>query len=114
MPLKAVSSQPERPAVLNVLCSPTREGWRVYVNPAWVPPYLLHCFDEHLEAHAVEIDLEDLDTYMQYHQAQYEKRISSFGDAELTANGEAAHALAAWLSTVFASGMRMRPREPSP
>jgi hypothetical protein len=73
---------------------------------------LLHCFDENLEAHAVEIDLEDLDRYMQYHEAEYEKRISSFGDAELTAHGDAADALAAWLSTVFASGMRVRPREP--
>ena len=59
-----------------------------------------------------EIDLEDLDRYMQYHGAQYEKRISKFGDAELTATGDAAEALAAWLSTVFATGVRERPRSP--
>jgi len=112
MPLRAVSSQPGPVAILNVLCSPLREGWRVHLGPEWVPPYLIHCFDENLEGYTPDIDLEDLDRYMQYHGAQYEKRISKFGDAELTATGDAAEALAAWLSTVFATGVRERPRSP--
>lgn len=110
MPLRAVSLQPARVALLNVLCSPLREGWRVLLSPEWVPPYLMHCFDENLEAYTPEIDLEDLDRYMQYHGAEYEKRISKFGDAELTATGDAAEALAAWLSTAFATGVRERPQ----
>ncbi len=112
MALRAVSSKPTRVALLNVLCSPLREGWRVYLNPEWVPPYLMHCFDEHLEACTPEIDLEDLDGYMQYHGAEYQKRVSTLGDVELTATGDAAEALAAWLSTVFATGVRERPRRP--
>jgi hypothetical protein len=71
----------------------------------------MHCFDENLEAYTPVIDLEDLDQYMQYHGAGYQKRISAFGDAELTATGDAAEALAAWLSTAFATGVRERARE---
>ncbi len=112
MPLRAVPSRPETAPTLNVLCSPLKDGWRVYLGPEWTPPYLMHCFDENLEAYTSAIDLEDLDRYMQYHGAQYEKRMSKFGDAELTATGDAAHALAAWLSTVFATGVRERPRAP--
>lgn len=110
MPLKAVPSAPAQVALLNVLCSPMKDGWRVYLNPGWVPPYLLHCFDKNLEAYAPAIDLDDLDQYMRFHSAAYEKRMSVFGDAELTARGDAAEALAAWLSTAFATGVRERSR----
>jgi hypothetical protein len=110
MPVKAVTSEPEPAAVMNVFCSPLGGAWRVYLNPSWVPAYLLHSFDENLEACPVQIDLDDLDQYMQFHQSDYEKRVSNFGGVELTARGEAAHALAAWLSTVFASGERVRPK----
>jgi len=82
----------------------------VYLNPEWVPPYLMHCFDENLEACTPVIDLEDLDQYMHYHTAEYEKRISQFGDVELTAKGDAAEALAGWLATAFATGVRERSR----
>jgi|GEM_PF-3450462 len=30
-----------RDRVLNVFCSPSSGGWRVYLNPAWAPNYLL-------------------------------------------------------------------------
>ena len=108
MSLKAVSSQPERAAVMNVFCSPLDGAWRVYLNPDWVPPYLLRSFDENLEAYPAQIDFDDLDQYMKFHHTEYEKRISNFGGVELTARGDAAHALAAWLSTAFASGERVR------
>jgi len=108
MPLKAVTSPPETSAVMNVFCSPLKGAWRVYLNPDWVPPYLLRSFDENLEAYPVHIDLDDLEQYMGFHHAQYEKRVSNFGGVELTARGDAAHALAAWLSTAFASGERVR------
>jgi len=36
--------------------------------------------------------------------------MSTLGDAELTARGDAAEALAGWLATVFATGVRERPR----
>jgi hypothetical protein len=70
----------------------------------------MHCFDENLEACTPVIDFEDLHQYMQYHGAEYEKRTSTFGDTELTAKGDAAEALAAWLATVFAKGARALPR----
>ena len=108
MPLRAVSSPPSPDPVMNVFCSPLEDGWRVYLNPDWVPGYLLHSFDKNFEAYPVQIDIDDLDQYMKYHQADYERRVSGFGGIELTARGEAAHALAAWLSTAFASGERVR------
>jgi len=110
MPLKAVTSEPVAAAVMNVFCSRVGDAWRVYLNPTWVPAYLLRSFDENLEAFPAQIDLDDLDQYMQFHQREYEKRVSNFGGVELTARGEAAHALAAWLSTAFASGERVRPK----
>ena len=109
MPLTAVSSESTRVALLNVLCSPLKEGWRVYLAPEWVPAYLMHCFDENLETQTPLIDLEDLDRYMQFHSAEYEKRVSKFGDVELTARGDPAEALAGWLATAFATGIRERP-----
>lgn len=111
MPLKAVTQEPDDDRVLNVFCSASRNGWRVHLHPHWAPAYLRHCFDDNLEVFPVDIDLEDLDQYMAYHSAEYEKRISALGDAELTARGDAAEALAAWLSTAFATGMRLSPRK---
>jgi len=108
MPLKAVTSPPEPSATMNVFCSPLNGAWRVYLNADWVPPYLLHSFDENLEAYPVQIDIDDLAQYMKFHHAEFEKRVSNFGGVELTARGDAAHALAAWLSTAFASGERVR------
>lgn len=108
--MPAVSSTPSYVPIFNVLCSPlSNGGWRVYLGPEWVPPYLMHCFDENLEALTPAIDLEALDQYMKYHSSEYEKRISKLGDAELTARGDAAKALAAWLATTFAKGARSSP-----
>ena len=107
MPLKAVRAKPEPAAVMNVFCSPLNGAWRVYLNPDWVPAYLLHSFDDNFEAYPVHLDLDDLDQYMKFHQSAYEKRVSNFGGVELTARGDAAHALAAWLSSIFASGERV-------
>ena len=112
MPLKAVTSEPEPTAVMNVFCSRLGDAWRVYLNPDWVPSYLLRSFDENLEAYPVQVDFDDLDKYMRFHHTNYEKRVSNFGGVELTARGDDAHALAAWLSTAFASGERVRPKQP--
>jgi hypothetical protein len=111
MPLKAVTQEPNDDRVLNVFCSPSRNGWRVHLHPRWAPAYLRHSFDENFEAYPVEIDLEDLDRYMAYHEFEYEKRSATVGGAELTARGVAAEALAAWLSTAFATGIRPGPRK---
>ncbi len=110
MPVKAVTPQTESEPVMNVFCSRHNDGWRVYLNPAWAPGYLLQSFDANFEVYPVHIDMEDLDRYMKYHCVEYEKRVSGFGGIELTARGEAAHALAAWLSTAFASGERLQPK----
>ena len=109
MPLRAVTQEPNDDRVLNVFCSPSRNGWRVHLHPEWAPAYLRHSFDDQLEVYPVEIDLEDLDRYMAYHEVEYEKRLSTVGGAELTARGDAAEALAAWLSTAFATGVRRSP-----
>ena len=37
MPIKATHVERKRDAVLNVFCSPTLEGCRVHLNPAWAP-----------------------------------------------------------------------------
>src|SRR5512142_1119855 len=103
MPLRAVSQNTIDDRVLNVFCSPSPGGWRVYLNPTWAPNYLRHCFDDALEIYPVTIDFEDLDRYMRYHTVDYEKRLCTAGGAELTAHGDAAEVLAAWLGTVFAS-----------
>ncbi|MEO6600839.1 MAG: hypothetical protein ABIQ16_13255 [Polyangiaceae bacterium] len=63
-------------------------------------------FDENGEAYPVLLDFEDLDRQMASKKAQVEKRVSRTGSVELTARGEAATALAVWLSTAFASGVR--------
>ena len=106
MALKAVFNESESAHTLNVFCSPYKGSWRVHLNPAWAPRYLRHCFNDDCETYPVPIDLDDLDRYMKYHRAPYEKRVAATGGTELTAKGEAADALAAWLSTAFASGER--------
>ncbi len=108
MSLKAVPKTIDPKRTLNVFCSPSPNGWRVHLDPAWAPAFLMHCFDKNYEAFPVSIDLEDLDRYMGYHSATYQKRIAVSGGVELTATGEAADALAAWLSTAFATGFRPR------
>lgn len=101
------ASAGQKPAEsLNLFCVQEDEAWRVHIDPLWIPGYLLGAFDRHGEAFPVLLDFEDLDRQMQRHGAQYEKRVSKLGDVELTAHGRSAHALAEWLSTAFASGMR--------
>ena len=93
-------------AVLNLLCTPQGETWRLYADPAWMPVYLRRCFDRYYEAHSVLLDFEDLDRYMKKRGLQFDKRVNKFGCVELTARGEAAMELAVWLSKAFASGFR--------
>ena len=93
--------------LLNLFCLQEDEAWRVHVRPAWVPSYLRPVFDENGEAYPVFLDFDDLDRHMAASQASFEKRVSApTGAVELTARGEAATALAVWLSTAFASGVR--------
>ena len=95
-------------AVLNLLCTPEGETWRLYARPTWMPVYLRRCFDKHYEAHSVMLDFEDLDRYMKKRGSEFDKRVNKFGDVELTARGEAAMELAVWLSKAFASGFRQQ------
>lgn len=92
--------------VLNLLCTPEGDTWRLYARPGWMPVYLRRCFDRHFEAHSVLLDFEDLDRYMQKRGSAFDKRVNKFGDVELIAQGEAAMELAIWLSKAFASGFR--------
>jgi hypothetical protein len=76
------------------------------VRPTWLPRCLHQVFDEDGEAFPVLLDFDDLARHMAPHQASFEKRVSKTGAVELTAHGDAATALAIWLSTAFASGIR--------
>ena len=98
--------------VLNLFCVPTGEVWRVHVRPTWLPRYLHSVFDEHGEAYPVLLDFDDLDRQMASKKQAFEKRVSRMGAVELTAHGDAATALAVWLSTAFASGVRDGHRSP--
>jgi hypothetical protein len=98
---------------LNLFCSLEGEAWRVHVRPTRLPRYLQQCFDEHGEAFPVLLDFDDLDRHMDANQASFEKRVARTGGVELRAQGEAAAALAVWLSTAFASGVRPGTRPPS-
>jgi hypothetical protein len=91
---------------LNLFCSLEGEAWRVHVRPGVLPPYLQNCFDEHCEAYPVSLDFDDLSRHMQASGAAFEKRVSRLGGVEVLARGEAASALAVWLATAFASGVR--------
>jgi len=92
--------------VLNLLCTPEGESWRLYARPGWMPVYLRRCFDQHFEAHSVLLDFEDLDRYMKKRGVEFDKRVNKFGDVELTARSGAAMELSVWLSKAFASGFR--------
>jgi hypothetical protein len=103
---EAHSEQHSSANVLNLFCVQVGEVWRVHVRPTWLPRYLRQVFDEHGEAFPVLLDFDDLERQMGSKQAAFEKRVSRTGSVELTARGEAATALAVWLSTAFASGVR--------
>jgi hypothetical protein len=96
----------EESMVLNLLCTPEDEAWRLYAQPTWMPVYLRRCFDQHFEAFPVYLDFEDLERHMKKRSLEFEKKANSFGDVELTARGRAAMELAVWLSKMFASGIR--------
>ena len=96
--------------VLNLFAVREADAWRLHVAPQWLPRYLVSYFDDNGEAFPVELDLEDLDRHMTQHEAEYERRDSKLGGVELTARGEAANALALWLSNVFGSMVRPRQR----
>ena len=102
----AQSEDPHAANVLNLFCARVGDVWRVHVRPTWLPRYLHTVFDENGEAFPVLLDFDDLDRYMASKLMSFEKRVSLTGSVELTAHGEAATALAVWLSTAFASGLR--------
>ncbi len=101
-------------ALLNLFCVPVGEVWRVHVRPTWLPRYLHSVFDEHGEAYPVLLDFEDLERQMASKKQVFEKHVTRAGAVELTASGSAATALAVWLSTAFASGVRDGHRSSTP
>ena len=106
MKSQAHTEQPDEALILNLFCVPENDAWRVHVRPTWLPRYLRDIFDEHGEAFPVLLDFEDLDRYMSSRQMPFDKRVSRIGAIELTGHGEAATALAVWLSTAFGTGVR--------
>lgn len=91
---------------LNFFCSPAGEAWRVHTRATRLPGFLRKWFDENYEAYPVYLDLEDLDTEMKAKGVAYAKRVSTVGGVEITATGEGAKVLAAWLAESFASTIR--------
>ena len=101
--------------VLNVFCSRLQnDEWLVMLDPIWLPQYLLHCLDSDYVSGPVQLDLEDLDRTMAALGLECTKRVATTGSVELTAVGEAADALATWLSTAFASVIRPISSPPGP
>ena len=101
----SAKSAPED-VVLNVFCMRIEDDWLVMLNPDWAPQYLLYSFDANYEIYPVQLDLDDLDRVMTARKVQYTKRVAVTGSVELTATGDAADALATWLSTAFSSSIR--------
>jgi hypothetical protein len=91
---------------LNVFCCREGECWRVHAERDLLPAVLLACFDRHGEAFPAFLDFHDLETFMATRDLPFEKRVAKTGGVELTAHGRAATALAQWLATSFASGVR--------
>lgn len=97
------------PDILDVFCGRLDDLWRVYVFPGnGLPPSLAPFIDADYESAPTLLDFEDLDEYMTAHHATYEKRVSTLGGVQLVARGESVRALADWLATAFASGIRRR------
>ncbi len=105
----ASASKPTEDVVLNVFCCRVEDDWLVMLNPDWAPQYLLHYFDSNYETYPVQLDLDDLDRTMSALGVKYTKRVATTGSVELSAQGDAADALATWLSTAFASSVRPSP-----
>jgi len=103
---RAQAEQQEPVEELSLFCSPLDEAWRVHVRPTWLPRYLQPFFDTNGEAYPVLLDFDDLARHMEANEAAFEKRVTRVGGVELVARGQAAEALAVWLSTAFSSGVR--------
>lgn len=96
---------------LNVLCEREGKVFRVHVDPAFVPPYLCTCLDVHGEAFPVLVDLEELSRCQNEAPGTIEERRTRLGSLELIGSGGGADALARFLVTSIASGVR-RPNQP--
>jgi hypothetical protein len=108
--MELVGRRQEVPPLLNIFCMKEDGAWRVHVGPDWMPPGLERLFDYNGEAYPVLLDWEDLERHMESYSAEYEAHISHAGSVELTARGTgAAEALANWLATALASGVRLGP-----
>jgi hypothetical protein len=92
--------------LLNILCVPLGEGWRIYLHPAFLPSYLFEHFDEHLVVDVQALDFDDLERYMAGHHAPYEKNLSP-PTIEFTARDAAAPVFGAWLDRAISSGQRL-------
>jgi hypothetical protein len=104
---------------LNLLCTRVGDAWRVYARPLRMPDELRRCFDEHYEAYPAILDFEDLDRHMELRgfasearewsleplqlrdYPTFDRRVTKLGDVELTARGQGATELAAWLSSAL-------------
>ena len=92
--------------VLDLYCSREGDGWRVYVRSRHLPRYFAVYLDRYGEAYPVQLDFEDLDRRMAKAGAKVERLDTKVGGVELSAIGDSASALAEWLSTALASGVR--------
>jgi hypothetical protein len=91
---------------LNVLCEREGKAFRVHVDPAFVPPYLRTCLDVHGEAFPVLLDLEELSRCQNEAPGTIEERRTRLGSLELIGRSGGTDALARFLVTSIASGVR--------
>jgi hypothetical protein len=96
---------PNEPNYLSLFCSRGADGWRVDTIARWLPRYLREYFDRG-QAYPVQLDLDELERQMKACSLDYERRVSTLGDVELTAQGQAGVVLSEWLASMFATGVR--------
>ena len=93
---------------LTIFCRKRGEFWTVMFGPGWVPTRLIAFSDADFETAPLLLDFDYLDHCFHRESLSYHSRTSARGDVEIRASGDAAKALATWLSSALASGMAPR------
>lgn len=101
------SSSEEGELVTRLFCENKGDGtWTVALGPGYCPAQLRPFFDENFETPRLVLDFGRLQELLGQSSATCEKSVSTLGDVTLTARGDGAKALAAWLgSSLTSSGL---------
>lgn len=99
---------PEDVARLAAFCEREGDAYRVHVHPHGLPEVLESCFDAHGEAFPVQLDFEELGRQLGRAPEGWATHETRLGSVELSAEGDAAEAVAGWLLSSISSGIRPR------